>query len=51
MLKIGFIFIAAFKRGITAPDRLGERAIALETQANILRTIPIDRLVFAAMVP
>ena len=33
MLKIGIIFIAAFKRGMTAPDRLGERATALESMA------------------
>ena len=51
MLKIDIIFIAAFERGMTAPDRLGERATALETQANILRTVPMDRLVLAAMVP
>lgn len=33
MLKIDIIFIAAFERGMTAHDCLGERATALESIA------------------
>ncbi len=39
------------KRLYNALDRLGDGATALESQANILRTVPMDRLVLAAMVP